>query len=43
MTIVKQKQPLLAVSLDNRDEDAILLPQDLDTIVKRQTDALLKS
>ena len=25
MTIIKQKQPLLAVSLDTRDEDAVLL------------------
>jgi len=44
MTIVRQKQPKLAlVSLDISVDDAYLLTEDLDTIVKRQTDALLKS
>jgi len=43
MTIVRQKQPLLTVSLDTSVDDAYLLTEDLDTIVKRQTDALLKS
>ena len=43
MTIVRQKQPLLATSLNTSVDDAYLLTEDLDTIVKRQTDALLKS
>ena len=43
MTIVRQKQPLLTVSLDTSVDEAYLLTEDLDTIVKRQTDALLKS
>lgn len=43
MTIVRQKQPLLSVSLNTSVNDPYLLREDLDTIVKRQTDALLKS
>ena len=36
MTIVRQKQPKLAlVSLDISVDDAYLLTEDLDTIVKR--------
>lgn len=44
MTYVRQEQPLLAVSLDMCEhESTVLLQIDLDTVIKRQTDALLKS
>ena len=44
MTNIRKLQPLLEVSLDMKeDEETDLLPKDLDTVVKRQTDALLKS
>jgi hypothetical protein len=41
MTLIRDRQPELSVSLDQQSE--VILKQDLETLIKNQTDAILKS